>query len=428
MKPYYLLYALFLSLLSAVFTAPLQKKGSWKLLTALLLPLSSLLIFLDYPLDGAGRFFGELVFLLLLSFYAGGSTESSWQASVYIAVWITVIGELYLELSVQAGELFRYAAGQDYPFYFPYLSGILLGALLLFFVQFFLAESMPSGQRYDIGPRQLSSALLLFIAMDLMYTLMSSEKPVVVSNADIVLYKLTLFLVEFYTITLLYLQTELFKKSAVEKELDALTVLSRRQKIQYDTARQNIQLINRRCHELKAMVERVRENPLEPEIDRKLAEVERAVSTYDAIRKTGNEVLDTVLTEKSMLCEAEQIQLNCIADGEAVVFLKTEDIYTLIGQAVDNAVHEVSLFKDRERRIIDVLIHRKNRFLMIHISNPLFRAVEFQNGLPVRGNGSEYEGYGLKAIQQVIKRYNGVLNLEAKEGVFAMRVLLPIPE
>src|SRR3712207_2680674 len=107
MKPYYLLYALLLSLLSAVFTEPLPKKGRWKLLTALLLPLSSLLIFLDYPLDGAGQFFGERAFLLLLSLYAGGSTESSWQASVYIAVWITVIGELYLELSVQAGELFR---------------------------------------------------------------------------------------------------------------------------------------------------------------------------------------------------------------------------------------------------------------------------------------------------------------------------------
>ena len=43
-------------------------------------------------------------------------------------------------------------------------------------------------------------------------------------------------------------------------------------------------------------------------------EAERAARLYDANRNTGNEVLDVVLTEKSLLCESRGIQLNAVAN------------------------------------------------------------------------------------------------------------------
>ena len=60
-----------------------------------------------------------------------------------------------------------------------------------------------------------------------------------------------LALCQLYCITLLYLQTELFKKAAMEKEMNSLNMLYERQRQQYQVAKRNVQIINRKCHELK---------------------------------------------------------------------------------------------------------------------------------------------------------------------------------
>ena len=46
------------------------------------------------------------------------------------------------------------------------------------------------------------------------------------------------------------MQTELFKKAAMEKEMNSLNMLYERQRQQYQVAKRNVQIINRKCHEL----------------------------------------------------------------------------------------------------------------------------------------------------------------------------------
>ena len=146
------------------------------------------------------------------------------------------------------------------------------------------------------------------------------------------------FLTQLYCLTLLYLQTELFKKSAMQKEMDTLNLLYERQRQQYQIARQNVQIINRKCHELKVQIADLRRLNPDAAQEKDLNEAERAVQRYDANADTGNEVLDVVLTEKSMHCEARHITLNCVADGSAVAFVEPGDLYTLFSNALDQAI------------------------------------------------------------------------------------------
>ncbi len=64
-----------------------------------------------------------------------------------------------------------------------------------------------------------------------------------------------------------------------------------------------------------------------------LADVAREVDVYDAAVHTGNEALDTILTEKSLVCQREGITLTCVADGSALDFMAPADIYALFGNA-----------------------------------------------------------------------------------------------
>ena len=59
---------------------------------------------------------------------------------------------------------------------------------------------------------------------------------------------------------------------------------------------------------------------------------------YEAENKTGNPVLDTLLTAKSMDCQEKNIRMTSVADGRALGFLTTREICTILGTALDNAI------------------------------------------------------------------------------------------
>ena len=104
-----------------------------------------------------------------------------------------------------------------------------------------MARTMPEDGIYHIGPRQLGSAGLLgAIFVFQFFALQTSLRVGLQPSAVVALSMLT----QFYCVTLLYLQTELFKKAAMQKEMDALNLLYDRQRKQYQIARQNVQIIN----------------------------------------------------------------------------------------------------------------------------------------------------------------------------------------
>lgn len=116
--------------------------------------------------------------------------------------------------------------------------------------------------------------------------------------------------------------------------MNALNLLYERQRQQYQVARQNVQIINKRCHELKVQIADLRKLSPEAVPQERIEEAERAARLYDANCNTGNEVLDVVLTEKSLLCESRGIQLNAVANGSCLGFIEAGDLYALFANAL----------------------------------------------------------------------------------------------
>ena len=61
------------------------------------------------------------------------------------------------------------------------------------------------------------------------------------------------------------------------------------------------------------------------------------IRQYEAENKTGNPVLDTLLTAKTLYCQQHGINLTCVADGTLLHFLTTGEICTIVGTVLDNA-------------------------------------------------------------------------------------------
>ena len=286
-----------------------------------------------------------------------------------------------------------------------------------------IVRYMPENGIYQVGPRQLYSALFLFVVFESLFGFLRTDDGMPLPDMRI----WNIVLIQCYCVLILYLQNTLFKKSAMKQELDTLNQLWHQQKEQYELSRETIALINHKCHDLKHQIAAMRAITSPEERDKYLREVEDSVQIYDSILKTGNEVLDTVLTEKSLFCAASNIKINCIADGRRMHILDPVDLYTVFGNAIDNAIESVKQLENQEMRMIDVLVYVRKQFLLIHIMNPIGRRLKFDGDLPVTTKAKNgYHGFGLKSIRHTVEKYNGFMKIDTEENIFSLKILIPL--
>lgn len=268
-----------------------------------------------------------------------------------------------------------------------------------------LARWMPEKGQYQIGPRQMVSAWVFCIMSENLFIYAKVDPGAALFN----------IVLQFYCITLLYLQSALFKKSSMRKELETIQLLWHQQKGQYQLSKETIELINHKCHDLKHQVQAIRAVKDEKERETYLEKIEKSVQIYSAIVRTGNEILDTILTEKSLICENSGIHINCVADGSLLAFMNPVDLYTLFGNALDNAIEAVRKLESKEKRVIDIMLYERQSFLMLQIVNPMCGEVKFEDGLPLTTKAKNgYHGYGMKSMLHTIQKYEGHLTTEVK--------------
>ena len=323
--------------------------------------------------------------------------------SVYCAVWVLLVAETAHELWL----MLVWTAEQRLHWTFvPAMQPVTL-VLYYLLLRYTAARTMPQAGSYRIGPRQLVSGLLLSAIFVVQSVVLLFQRGEGVNSALVVSAVLT----QLYCLTLLYLQTELFKKSAMKKEMDMLNLLYERQRRQYLVARKNVQLINKRCHDLKVQIADLRR--LAPAAaEAQLREAEAAAAAYDTAADTGNEVLDVVLTEKTLLCQADGIRLHSVADGRCMRFLEAGDLYTLFSNVLDLCIQQAKAVPDPEHRMIDLVVVHRQGFAVISA------AVPTQIAAPK-------EDYQLKVIRRIVEGHNGVLTCERAGGFYTVKILFP---
>lgn len=156
-------------------------------------------------------------------------------------------------------------------------------------------------------------------------------------------------------------------------------------------------------------------------------QIEKAIEIYDTSMKTGNEVLDTLLTERTLYCDAHDINLTCVADGHQMAFMDSTDIYSILGNALDNAIEHVEHIEDKDKRLLAIMIWSRANLLLIQVENYCEQIPEMRDGLPVTTKpNADYHGFGLKSIRYTAEKYGGAMSVQLENNLFIMRVTIPI--
>lgn len=225
-------------------------------------------------------------------------------------------------------------------------------------------------------------------------------------------------------ILLLYVQFGLLHAKELENEISVINRLWHQEKEQYKISKENIDIINRKCHDMRYQIREIGKNKnLSQDI---VEEIENSIKLYDSQVKTGNEVLDIILTEKSLHCQKNKIIMTCVADGALLNFMDEADLYSLFGNAFDNAIEAVMKIDDEEKRVISFKIYSVGDLISINIKNSFNEKPIFDSdGLPITiKKDSAYHGYGVKSIQYIVDKYDGDLTMTTKDDFFILNILL----
>lgn len=119
------------------------------------------------------------------------------------------------------------------------------------------------------------------------------------------------------------------------------------------------------------------------------------------------------------------IQISCIADGTLLNFMAPADIYSLFGNALDNAIESVAELEPA-KRTVGLFIKSVQNMISIHIENYFEGERVLVNGLPKTTKGDEeYHGYGMLSMRAITEKYNGTLAVEITDNIFSLNILFP---
>lgn len=154
-------------------------------------------------------------------------------------------------------------------------------------------------------------------------------------------------------------------------------------------------------------------------------QISETIAVIGLLFDTGNKALDTVLKEKWFRCAKEKITLTCMADGNNLRFMSESDIYSLFGNAIDNAMAAVSNLPE-EKRFISITENKKGNLLDISIENYYDGKVDFEDGLPKSKRDLRYHGFGVKSMKMIAEKYGGRLSVCVNDDLFRVDIFLPI--
>lgn len=224
----------------------------------------------------------------------------------------------------------------------------------------------------------------------------------------------------------LVIQFNLNRWNRDKTELQITKRLLKDEKKQYDQWKSSVDLVNIRFHDIKHMLSDIKSVVETKGIDcPNLSVIEKAVNAYTNSLTTGNDVLDVMLINMSEFCHNHNIQFSYMGNAQSLKQADGMELYSLFGNAIDNAIESVSKIEDENKRIIDLTIKEFGESLIIHIWNYFIGDVQFRDGLPVPSGEEDIHGYGMKSMKMIVDRAGGTMNAYTKGEVFNLDIILP---
>ena len=137
---------------------------------------------------------------------------------------------------------------------------------------------------------------------------------------------------------------------------------------------------------------------------------------------TGSIIFDGILNYKLQKAEQEGIDMNLDILIPSDIIIEYCDITILLGNLLDNSMEAA---KGEVGSWIKAKILYRQKRLNIRVANTYSNELICQDSLfQTNKQDKEKHGYGLKNVQEVVERYDGVMEARGEKGVFTVNIAL----
>lgn len=154
-----------------------------------------------------------------------------------------------------------------------------------------------------------------------------------------------------------------------------------------------------------------------------IANIEKKLFFYDNKYDTGNSYLNIILNEKAKQAQVKDILFDLQITYTDFELFKPEDICSLFGNAIDNAIEACEKIPIKNDRFIKIRISQKGSFMLIVFSNS---SITSTSNLKTTKKDTLLHGHGLNNILKCVLKYKGTLKIENKNHCFNLFILIPI--
>lgn len=193
----------------------------------------------------------------------------------------------------------------------------------------------------------------------------------------------------------------------------------------YEMSHEGIVGLQTKCHDLKHQIAAIRSQAGKESFTKYLDELEDSINEYSTVIECGHPTVDIVLTEKNILCTSGKIRFSYMVDGTLFSFLTDREIYSLFGNALDNALEAASKVPEEEERSITLKTNTRGPLVVLQVENTCIGTVDLTGGLPrsTKAN-SNLHGFGLRSIQRLAEKHGGSMSVRQENGVFKLSVFM----
>jgi len=192
----------------------------------------------------------------------------------------------------------------------------------------------------------------------------------------------------------------------------------------YQMSHEGITSLQIKCHDLKHQIAAIRTKTEQENFHKYLDRLEDSIIEYGTVVDCGNETINVVLTEKNILCSTCGVKFSYIIDGSLFNFMSEMEIYSLFGNALDNALESCTKVTDPARRVISLKAAARGEMVILHVENAFQEALNMVDGMPQTTKKGSGHGFGLRSIQSIAETYSGMASVQTENDLFKLTVIL----
>lgn len=203
------------------------------------------------------------------------------------------------------------------------------------------------------------------------------------------------------------------------KEKDMLDKLLGDRRARYEQDKLSVELLNMRLHDLKHYIGSLDEKSFKQQKEGIISYIEQ----YDNGYNTGNDALDTLFTNKAVLCRSKNIKFNAMIGGADFGNIPKFELYAVFCNAIDNAVEAVETLP-QEKRVINIIAQPSDGGkTAVIIENYFSGELRMHGDMPLSDKKGDLHGVGVKSMKLLMEKYGGEIAIDSCDGIFSLKLI-----